>query len=165
MLKENLIGIISDTHDNRASIHKAVETFNEAGCSLIVHAGDFIAPFTIREFEKLEGDFLGVFGNNDGEIKGLKEQFSHIGALYNPPYEFTYMDKKFVVMHAPKYLDQYIANKTIDVIIYGHLHKIDIQPGKPLVINPGECCSWLTEHSTVVILDLTDMNTELIYLD
>ncbi len=165
MLKDNLVGIISDTHDNRSSIHKAVEKFNEAGCSLTVHAGDFIAPFTIREFEKLEGDFIGVFGNNDGEIKGLKEQFSHIGALYNPPYEFIYMDKKFVVMHAPVYLDQYIADDTMDVVIYGHLHKIDIRPGKPLVINSGECCSWLTGRSTIVVLDLTDMNTELIDLD
>ncbi|MFC1490513.1 metallophosphoesterase [Candidatus Latescibacterota bacterium] len=165
MLKDNLVGIISDTHDNKYSIHRAVENFNEKGCSLIIHAGDFVAPFTIREFERLDGEFLGVFGNNDGEIKGLKEQFSHIGALYNPPYEFTYLDKKFAVMHAPKYLDQYIADESMDVVIYGHLHKVDIRPGKPLVINPGECCSWLTGHSTIVILDLNNMTTELIDLD
>ena len=90
MLKENMIGIISDTQDNRSSIRKAVEVFNHAGCSLVVHAGDYIAPFTFKEFVSLEGDFLGVFGNNDGERKGLIKQFSQIGALYQPPHEFAY---------------------------------------------------------------------------
>jgi len=52
----------------------------------------------------------------------------------------------------------------IDFIVYGHLHKIDIRYGKPLVINPGECCSWLTGRSTVVLLDISDMNAELIDL-
>ena len=165
MLKDNLVGIISDTHDNRSSIKKAVSTFNKAGCSLIVHAGDYVAPFTFREFVKLEGRFVGVFGNNDGEIKGLKKQFSQIGSLRKPPYEFTHYDKRFVVMHAPDYLDDYLAYDDIDIIVYGHLHKIDIRTGKPLVINPGECCSWLTGRSTVVILDVSNMEAKLVELE
>lgn len=163
MLKDTMVGIISDTHDNRSSIIKAVDEFNKAGCSLIVHAGDYIAPFTIREFEKLRGKFLGVFGNNDGEKKGLSEQFSRIGSIYEPPHEFTYYDKRFVVMHEPDCLDKYIADD-VDVIIYGHLHEIDIRNGKPLVINPGECCSWLTGRSTAVLLDISKMDVELLDL-
>jgi len=164
MLKDTMVGIISDTHDNRSLIIKAVDEFNKAGCSLIVHAGDYVAPFTIREFEKLRGKFLGVFGNNDGEKKGLSEKFSRIGSLYKPPYEFTYHDKRFVVMHEPDYLDKYMAKDGLDVIVYGHLHKVDIRDGKPLVINPGECCSWLTGRSTVVLLDISKMNVELLDL-
>jgi len=164
MLENTIVGIISDTHDNRPSIIKAVDIFNKAGCSLIVHAGDYVAPFTIREFEKLEGKFLGVFGNNDGEKKGLSEEFSRIGSLHEPPYEFTHFDKRFVVMHEPDYLDKYISDGDLDVIIYGHLHKIDIRDGKPLVINPGECCSWLTGRSTVVLLDISNMDVKLIDL-
>lgn len=164
MLKDNMVGIISDTHDNRSSITKAVDVFNNAGCSLVIHAGDYIAPFTIREFEKINGDFLGIFGNNDGERKGLSKQFSRIGALYEPPYEFTRYGRRFVVMHEPDYLERYMTHDDVDVIIYGHLHEIDIRPGKPLVINPGECCSWLTDRSTVVLLDLDEMKTELVDL-
>lgn len=165
MLHDNIVGIISDTHDNRDSIIKAVDTFNKAGCSLVVHAGDYIAPFTIREFEKIKGNFLGVFGNNDGEKKGLIAQFSKIGALYEPPLEFTHSGKRFVVMHEPDYLDNYLKNNEVDIIIYGHSHEIDIRKGKPIVINPGECCSWLTGRSTVVLLDLSDMKTELLNLE
>ena len=67
-------------------------------------------------------------------------------------------------MHEPDYLEKYLAQDNIDVIVYGHLHEIDIRPGKPLVINPGESCSWLTERSTIVLLDLATMKTELVDL-
>ena len=39
------IGVISDTHDNLLMIKKAVEVFNRHGVGMVVHAGDFIAPF------------------------------------------------------------------------------------------------------------------------
>ena len=164
MQNPSLVGIISDTHDNRASIREAVELFNDRGCSLIVHAGDYVAPFTIREFEKLESSLLGVFGNNDGEIKGLTEQFSRIGRLYDPPHEFTHHGLKFVVMHEPYYLDKYIINQSVDVIIYGHTHEIDIRQEEPMLINPGECCSWLTGRSTVVLFNCDTMEAELVDL-
>lgn len=165
MVKQNLVGIISDTHDHRANIQKAVAKFNNAGCSLVIHAGDYIAPFTVREFEKLSCPLVGVIGNNDGEIKGLMAQYSRIGELHAPPHEFTYYGKKFTVMHEPVYLDKYLSQEDVDVIVYGHLHEIDIRKGKPLVINPGESCSWLTGRSTIVILDLSSMTTELLDIE
>ena len=165
MKNPSIIGIISDTHDNRASIRKAVEVFNKHGCSLVVHAGDYVAPFTVREFEKLNCPLVGVFGNNDGEIKGLKEQFSLIGKLFEPPHEFTYCNRSFAVMHEPYYLDKYIVQGNVDVIIYGHTHEIDIRHEEPMVINPGECCSWLTGRSTVVLLDCATLEEEVIDLE
>ncbi len=164
MLKENIVGIISDSHDHRTNIRKAVSEFNKAGCSLVVHGGDFIAPFTAREFGKLACPLIGVFGNNDGEKNGLTKLYSSIGNLHEPPYEFVHSGKRFAVMHEPDYLDKYLERKDMDVVVYGHLHEIDIRPGKPLVVNPGESCSWLTERSTIVLLDLLTMNTELLDL-
>lgn len=104
MLQEKMVGIISDTHDNRQSIASAVRLFNSLGCTLVVHAGDFVAPFTFSEFSKLEGEFFGVFGNNDGERVGLTEQFSKIGGIFEPPHEFTWREKRFAVMHKPSWL-------------------------------------------------------------
>lgn len=162
MKRENLVGIISDTHDNRSSIQKAVKLFNDAGCALVIHAGDYIAPFTSREFSKLEGDFIGVFGNNDGERKGLRSMFAEIGELHDPPFEFPYRGKRFVIMHDPAPLERYLTRSDIDIIVYGHLHEIDIRPGKPMIINPGECCSWLTGRSTLVIVDIESMEPKLV---
>jgi uncharacterized protein len=164
MIKDNIIGIISDTHDHRKAISLAVDAFNQAGCSLVIHAGDFVAPFTSYDFSRLKGKFAGVYGNNDGEKRGLREQFKDIGVIKEPPLELTHHGKKIVVMHEPVHLKKYLTRDDIDVIIYGHIHKVDIRPGKPLVINPGECCSWLTGHSTVVVLDLDTMRSEVIEL-
>ena len=164
MLNENLVGIISDTHDNRKMIKRAVDVFNHRGCSIILHAGDYIAPFTFFDFQHLAGSFIGVYGNNDGEKNGLDAKYSAIGNIYDPPYEFDYSGKHFVIMHNPSGIDPFISREDIDVIIYGHLHEIDIRYGRPLVINPGECCGYLTERSTVAVLDISDMTVELIDL-
>jgi len=117
MKNENLVGIISDTHDNRKAICRAVEEFNRAGCSLVVHAGDYVAQFTVREFEKLDASFIGVFGNNDGEKKGLTALFSKISSLHMPQYEFEYSGKRFVVMHEPDYIDENLSRYDLDVIV------------------------------------------------
>ncbi len=47
------IGIISDTHDNLALIKKAVTFFNGEKVDLVLHAGDFVSPFTALEFKNL----------------------------------------------------------------------------------------------------------------
>jgi putative phosphoesterase len=165
MLQENMVGIISDTHDNRASIARAVELFNSLGCALVVHAGDFVAPFTYGEFANLEGRLIGVFGNNDGEQEGLVAQFAKKGGIFPAPHEFSWHGKRFVVMHKPSRLYEFIGRGDLDVVIYGHLHKIDIRRDKPLVVNPGECCAWLTGRSTVAALDLDTMHVEIHDLD
>lgn len=164
MTQEHIVGIISDTHDHRECIRLAVNRFNEAGCGLVIHAGDIVAPFTIREFEKLHARFVGVFGNNDGEKKGLMNLFGRIGTLHQPPHEFLYAGKRFAVMHAPDYLDSFKEKSGIDVIVYGHTHKIDIVMGPQLIVNPGECCAWLTGRSTIALLDLSTMDVETVDL-
>jgi uncharacterized protein len=165
MLKDHIVGIISDTHDHRDAVRSAVSVFNDAGCSLVVHAGDFVAPFTAGDFGALEGVFVGVYGNNDGERKGLAEQYAGIGALHKPPHEFVHFGMRFAVMHAPAALEGFLVRPDIDVVIYGHTHKIDIRQGKPIVVNPGECCGWLTGRSTVVLLDLLTRRAETVDLD
>jgi len=163
-MNDNLIGILSDTHDNQSSIRHAVDEFNRSECSLVVHGGDYVAPFTAREFGRLDCPLIGVFGNNDGEKAGLRKQFEPFGMLYGAPHEFTHAGRRLVVMHEPFFLDEYKGRTDIDVIIYGHTHQVDIKHGKPLVINPGECCRWLTGHSTIVLLDLATMDARLVDL-
>ena len=48
-----LIGVIADTHDNMDKLKKAVDLFNERAVELVLHAGDYIAPFTSRELRRL----------------------------------------------------------------------------------------------------------------
>jgi putative phosphoesterase len=48
-----IIGIISDSHDNLTQIKIAVDIFNREKVELVLHAGDFVSPFTFLEFKKL----------------------------------------------------------------------------------------------------------------
>jgi putative phosphoesterase len=160
-----LIGIISDTHDNRNTIARAVKLFNDAGVSLVVHAGDVISPFTALDFKLLACPMEMVFGNNDGERIGLSSSFKGIGNLLPGPRTFTFQDKTFLLMHESGCLDGLINAAAIDIIIYGHTHELDIRKGHPLVINPGEAGGWLKGKATGVILDLNTMETEVISLD
>jgi len=153
------IGIISDTHDNLPKIEKAVNLFNQEKVDFVLHAGDFIAPFAIPKLKKLNCDFLGVFGNNDGEKEGLARISE--GKIKAPPLRITLGGISISMVHDLKLID--IQKENAQIIIFGHSHKPEEgKKGAKLLINPGECCGWLTNRSTVSILDLTSLTNSLI---
>ena len=153
------IGIITDSHDHRENLEKAVNVFNNAGVEKVLHAGDLVAPFTKRELDKLTMPLVCVFGNNDGERLGLKQVF---GEIYVPPLEMTLAGRKICLMHEPDNLEAVAKSGYYDVIIYGHTHEVDIRKEKSLILNPGESCDWLTGKSHIAILDLKSLEHELI---
>ncbi len=160
-----LLGIMSDSHDNLNAIRKAVDFFNRKNIEIVLHAGDYVSPFTAKEFSKLKMKLVGVFGNNDGDKPYLLERFKNIGELRQDPYEIELDGKKIVLMHQPKFIDELLVSKKYDVIIYGHTHKIDIRKDSALVINPGECGGWLTGRSTVAIFDTKNSLSEVKVID
>jgi putative phosphoesterase len=51
-----------------------------------------------------------------------------------------------------------ISSGEYDAVIKGHSHTTEIRrEGRTLVINPGECCGYLTGRQTVSLLDLATM--------
>ncbi|MEW6108950.1 MAG: metallophosphoesterase [Nitrospirota bacterium] len=158
-----LIGIISDTHDNMDQIRKAVELFNQKKVEHVLHAGDFISPFTFRILRELKCGFTGIFGNNDGD-KLLLQKMSE-GRIFNQPHIFELSDRKIIMIHEHHIVNALAESGHYDVVIYGHLHEADVRKVKnTLVINPGEAGSWLYGKSTVAIADLSAMTAEIINL-
>ena len=159
------IGIIADTHDNLPQIRKAVEIFNREKVELVLHAGDFVSPFTFLEFNNLNCPLKGVFGNNDGDKLYLQEKFKGIGELYPAPYNVNINNKNIIMLHKEKLIDALAESQKYKVIIYGHTHRADLRKiGKTLIINPGECGGWLTGKSTIVLLDLVNLEAKIINL-
>ncbi len=158
------IGIISDSHDNVPKIKAAIVFFNEKGVEAVLHCGDFVAPFSFIPFEELEcGSLYAVFGNNDGEKKGLSRIAESNGwRLEQGPMEIELGGRKIAIMHEPDRLRGLIEKGVYDVIASGHLHKpkIEKQNGA-LVINPGEAGGWTTGKATVAIVDLETMDAEI----
>lgn len=157
------IGIISDSHDNMPKIREAVKLFNERGMELVIHAGDFIAPFTIDPLNELNCQYFGVFGNNDGEKFGLSKKSQ--GRITQPPNLVEFGGKKILVMHEPNELIALTKSQFYDIVVYGHTHDPLVEKHKKtLVINPGECCGWVNGRSTIVVADLDKMEAEIIEL-
>lgn len=156
------IGVISDTHDHLPSIERAVQVFNERAVDLVLHAGDIVSPFTARVFRELQAPLVGIFGNNDGDRIHLQEFFRDIGAFHADPYMHDIGGTRVAVTHVPELVPSLAA--THDIVIYGHTHETEVQSNGALVINPGECCGYLSGRHTVALLSLEEMQAEIVEL-
>lgn len=159
-----LVGVMADSHDNMNMLKKAVDLFNERGAELVLHAGDYIAPFTAREFRRLRCKLVGVFGNNDGEKLGLAKQFEGFGQLHEGIHQLELNGKMIAITHYPEIAETLADRGAYDVVIYGHTHRAEIREPEPIMINPGECGGWLEGQSTVALLNLDAMRVELVRL-
>ncbi|UCD39976.1 MAG: metallophosphoesterase [Candidatus Bathyarchaeota archaeon] len=163
-----IIGIMADTHDRLPLVDKAVRMLNEEEADLVLHAGDYIAPFVIPRFRPLKAKFIGVFGNNDGERIGLKMKFREINAEIHGNFaEVTVDGLRITLMHGSEeeLLRSLINVESHDIIIHGHTHEAQTyRKGKTLVINPGEVCGYLTERSTIALLDSQTKEARIIEL-
>ncbi len=149
-----MIGIISDTHDNLDMIRLAVRLFNASGCTLVIHAGDFVAPFAAAELRGLRAPVRAVYGNCDGERPGLALAFEGFGEIGAPPASFTHAGLRFTVCHSLNGIDTAVAAVRPDVLVFGHTHKALVEKRDgALLINPGEAGGWLNGKSTVALFD------------
>jgi len=151
------IGMIADTHDNLAAIRKAVAILNEQEIDLLIHAGDFVSPFTVEPLKLLKAPLVGVFGNNDGDKVLLKQKYSEkgIGELFEDPYEFEFAAVRILVTHKPVIVNPAAASGLYDLVVFGHTHKPALEQLRDVwVINPGECCGYLTGRETVAVFEV-----------
>ncbi len=163
------IGVIADTHDNLDAIAEAVKIFNREGVELVVHAGDFVAPFTEKPFRELKAPLVGIFGNNDGDKLLLSRKYHEagVGELYEDPHTLKIANKHLIVTHKPGLVPALAAYDEYNVVIYGHTHEgvVEHRGGGDtltLILNPGECCGYLTGKRTVAILDLERWDAKLV---
>jgi uncharacterized protein len=161
-----LIGAISDSHDNLPKIEAAVEYLNQQKAELVLHAGDYVAGFTIPKLAKLNCKLIGVFGNNDGDHELLKKRFAETQncTIHERFTQIEVSGYRIALLHGTEteLLDALIASGYFNVVVHGHSHLKGIQTkGKTLSINPGELCGYLTGKATLALLD-TEKNQAII---
>ena len=160
------LGVMSDSHDNVPMVRKAVELFNAEQCDLVIHAGDYCAPFALTPLEKLKCKWMGVYGNNDGDKKAFSIKSN--GLIVDHPYRYVLSNIRMIITHeiedVPGILGM-IENQELHLLIYGHTHKPEIKKiGTALLVNPGETGGWTTGKSTVAIIDLKTMDAKIVEL-
>ena len=164
-----LVGIMADTHVRLPMLDKAVKRLNEKGVELVLHAGDYIAPFVVPHFKPLKADLIGIFGNNDGDKELLKKRFADMGADIRGNFAEIVIDElKIAILHGheERLLRSLIGVDRYDVVVHGHTHEAkSYRKGKTLVINPGEVCGYLTQKSTIALLDTETLDAKTVLLE
>lgn len=158
------IGVMSDTHDNLPATEKAVELFNKEGVELVIHCGDYVAPFVKKVFSKLKAPLKGVFGNNDGEKKGLK----NVLGIEDEILELNIGGIKIVVLHGTdeRIVEAFVRSQLYDIVIRGHTHKYEIREvGRTILLNPGEVCGYVTGVKSVAFIDITKREIKIVNLE
>lgn len=157
------IGVISDTHDDMEAIGKAVEFLNGQGVTHVIHAGDMVSPFTFEVLGGLNAQFIGIFGNNDGDRLLLEEKSG--GRIHTQPHVLTVHGKRVVVVHEPDIADALAESGRFDLVVYGHLHVPAVRKVREaLVLNPGKAARLHKGTSTLALVDTDRMEAEIIGL-
>jgi len=157
------VGVISDTHDRLPTFKAAVEKFHELEVDMLLHAGDYVAPFAAKLIapDAWHKPLVCIYGNNDGETAGLKNTLPNI---VQGPVSVQAGGKKIVMHH---YIDWFTHDDIAgaDIVISGHTHGIvnEHREGR-LYLNPGECCGWLTDRCTVALLHPEKLQAEILHI-
>lgn len=167
-MEEKLIGIISDTHDNLIAVDKALKAFKDHNVGLILHAGDWVAPFTFKRIAKVGIKVVGVFGNNDGERKMLLELAKRYDICLETEIATVNINgKKIAITHGTSnvIVEALAKSGIFDIVIFGHTHRKELRKVEnTLLINPGEACGYLSGESTVAILNVKTMDVKFVTL-
>jgi len=137
-----IIAVMSDTHDHIWNLRKALEFIKEGRAEAIVHCGDFVAPFMLKELDKGNIPVHGVFGNNDGDQYLLTKlsltEFSRI-TLYGLTGELAFGDFKVAFTHYRAVAEGLAAGGRFDLVCFGHSHEVSVEKvGETALLNPGE---------------------------
>ena len=156
------VGVVSDTHNNLANVRQIVALFNAAGVARVVHTGDITQAKTLDLFKDLQVPLYGVFGNNDVERETLERSAAAHGfTLRDPPLLLDWADRRIVVVHDPRDLDD--LDDGYDLALHGHTHFHRCErDGERLIFNPGECAGHMKGYNAVGVVDLADLETSLL---
>jgi len=166
------LAVISDTHDHRDNILKAISVMNERKIDALVHCGDYCSPFTKRWFDNLRDNikenFFGVFGNNDGDHEFLRKNLGQICKIAEGSIEMVqeFNGKKTFISHMPHHttIEALASSGKFDIVLSGHTHAVVNKKYENgvLVVNPGEACGYLSGKATFAIINTEKLIAEII---
>ena len=137
-----LVAIMSDSHDNIWNLRKAMEISVNRQAGVIVHCGDFIAPFMLKELDDAGILVHGVFGNNDGDQFTLTKMsltmLDHIN-LYGLVGQVDIEGFTIGFTHYVQIGEGLVSAGDCQLVCFGHSHQHEMrQVGNTTLLNPGE---------------------------
>lgn len=162
--------ILSDSHDHIPLLDAAVADAKAAGAEAVLHAGDLVAPSTLRCLEKHALPVHVIHGNNTGDLHALT-RLAHkpdtVVRYHGMDAGIELAGKMIFIVHYPHYANAMAATGDWDLVCCGHSHKVEISERKNCrggitwVVNPGTVGGVGTSPATWVLGDLDNMHFEL----
>lgn len=162
--------ILSDSHDHRDLLSRAVAAAKRQGAEAVLHCGDVVAPSTLSVVEPHGLPFHVIHGNNTGDLYALSRRSARKDSVveyHGQDASLTLGGRRIFLVHYPHYAKGMASTGDWDLVCCGHTHKVDAQTvpnvngGETLVLNPGSVGGVDTDRATFVMMDLDDLSYEI----
>ncbi|MFW5703445.1 MAG: YfcE family phosphodiesterase [Patescibacteria group bacterium] len=173
------IGVIADTHDHVDIFGKVGTVLKDRGVEMIVHCGDWCAPYSVALFAKVMNKMCpnvpinGVFGNNDGDIYRIiqtVESEELAVFIQRDIMELEEDGKKIAIYHGTEeaIVNALLNSGNYQVVMRGHTHVGSIDSvNNTLHINPGTVSSYsngtILDKVSIAVYDTVAHQAELIF--
>lgn len=160
------VGLLADTHDRLPAVAELVRLMQSSNVGMLLHAGDYCAPFALQPIEDSHIALAGVFGNNDGDHEGLLSRaHTAVGIeLFESPHSFEIGGRRVLLVHDIRDASKRSIGQH-EIVIHGATHQQEMKTrGETLIVNPGEACGWLHGAPSAAILDLDSRQVEFLTL-
>lgn len=160
------IGVMADTHDRLPAIRELLRQMTEAGVGMVLHCGDYCAPFALQPFLDAHVSLAGVFGKNDGDRKGLMAMAgTAMGAeLFEGPHSMEIAGTRILLVNDLGDV-QARSIEAHGIVVHGCTHRQElVQQGDTLLVNPGEGCGWVHGTPGAAIIDLATKDVHFLTL-
>jgi putative phosphoesterase len=161
------IGILSDTHNDRAATQRALREFRQRGVNTLFHCGDLTAADIVPLFNGFDVRF--VRGNMDRHhVKALRAAVvEQNGADWWGKGDLVELEGKLIGMtHGDS--EEVLADLLYaepDYLFHGHTHRRrDERIGSTRVINPGALGGIQHESRSICILDTEADELDVIHI-
>ncbi len=159
------IAIISDSHDNLATLKKALAWLNKEEIKTMIHCGDVSSPAMLREISKnFKGKIHLILGNigpvgvgaNEDPF-GIKKSGIKNVKFYGQIGQLKIGDKKLAFAHEPEKAKELALTGKYDLVFYGHDHRPWEEKMKNCrLVNPGTLAGMFNKATFAVYDTKTD---------
>jgi putative phosphoesterase len=159
------IAVLSDTHDDRGTVRRALELARRRGAAEVFHCGDLVSPATAELFRGWTLQYVAGNMDRDGEAVRAAVERLGMGSAYGGELHFERDGKRILLLHGNRSgrLSAAIQSGDYDFVFHGHTHRRrDERFGRTRVINPGALGGRSTENHSFLLVDLAGGEAEFI---
>jgi putative phosphoesterase len=160
-----VLAVISDSHDNRPAIRKALELARGRGAEEILHCGDLTSASTLTLFRGWTLQYAaGNMDRDAGEIRAAVDRLG-LGSSCGGELRLERDGLRITVQHGNRAdrLAAAIRSGEWDFVFHGHTHRRgDERIGRTRVVNPGALGSAAAGRYSFCLLDTATREIEFV---